>query len=91
MSRDKPIIVRDHPYFSQYKWPQEEWGIWCIPVSQVEMLTGMRGVHQQHSELDCRWAATTEKNFLANNGTPAGLNLGGERWTSVEGALGRQG
>lgn len=59
-----PLLLRDHPYFPQYKWPHKEWGIWCITADAVENLTGVRGLQQKHSELDYRFASIAEKKFI---------------------------
>eukprot|EP00040_Diaphanoeca_grandis_P025634 m.142274 g.142274 ORF g.142274 m.142274 type:complete len:759 (-) comp30243_c0_seq1:347-2623(-) len=75
---DEPTVLKDVPFLTQYKWPQEEWGISCIAHPHLESFTGIKGFQHQHAELDFRWASLIEKRFLRRNNLIAEEDLGQE-------------
>eukprot|EP00035_Acanthoeca_spectabilis_P011599 m.204627 g.204627 ORF g.204627 m.204627 type:complete len:891 (-) comp15395_c0_seq1:6373-9045(-) len=61
-------LLRDYPYLTQYKWPQdEELGIWCIAVPQLSQFGFARQLNQIHLYLDHRVASDEEVKFLSHH------------------------
>eukprot|EP00048_Salpingoeca_helianthica_P018982 m.243782 g.243782 ORF g.243782 m.243782 type:complete len:702 (-) comp28528_c0_seq1:178-2283(-) len=60
-------LIRDEPFFTNYRWPQSESGVWTITQAVLRtFLDGLR-VHRIYPELERRYATDDERTFIKKN------------------------
>lgn len=66
MDAQEALKIADRPQMSRYRWPQDQYGIWCLTENTVRNAFGS-DVGLDHTELDYRWVGENERNFLLEN------------------------